>query len=303
MAELQRFLTQVFVRVLARRQAGVYPQMACFTQDTVGTGILVSGFFEKAVLDCLARDVFPALPKESIAVDIGANVGNHSVYFSGHFDQVHAFEPNQRTFHLLQANAMISPKIIPYHLGCSDSAFEQEVVYETRNVGGARLAPIAQEAGAAEGSPPSGTLRAKFALDRLDHVLPKELHHRVGFIKIDVEGHEAPAVRGAGEVIAASSPVIGFEVGASEVRNGTTAAKEALIELGYDHFYHLQDTAPFYATSATLAKVLNAFSVLFTSTKLLGQLTIRPMLNGFDGKTGHNMVLASRGPLTLAQAD
>lgn len=305
MAELQRFLTQEFVRTLAKRQAGVYPQLACFSQDTVGNRIIVSGFFEEPVLDCLAKELFPAMPEGAIAVDIGANVGNHSVYFSKYFDQVHSFEPNQRTYYLLQANAMISPKIIPYNIGCSDTAFVQDVVYDTRNVGAARLMPTdngdaraSQEAGL-----PQGVLQAQFSLDRLDKVLPKELHNRVGFIKIDVEGHEAQAVKGAAEVIATSNPVIGFEVGASEVRNGTTAAKEALIELGYDHYYYLQDTAPFYERSETLAKLLNAFSVLFTSRKLLEHMTIRPLLNGFDGKTSHNMVLASRGPLSLAQSD
>ena len=46
--------------------------------------------------------------KNKIALDIGANIGTHTVYLSEYFKEVHGFEPQRKVFNLLKANVEIN---------------------------------------------------------------------------------------------------------------------------------------------------------------------------------------------------
>ena len=52
--------------------------------------IYTSGAFEKRFLYL----VDALLPEKRTALDVGANIGNHTLFFAGIFNTVHAFEPN-----------------------------------------------------------------------------------------------------------------------------------------------------------------------------------------------------------------
>ena len=58
---------------------------------------------------------------DGIAMDIGANIGNHALYFSDYFRWVHCFEPNPRTFKVLALNAELASNITCFNVGISDS--------------------------------------------------------------------------------------------------------------------------------------------------------------------------------------
>jgi len=80
--------------------------IAVFGNDWIGANIFVDGIYE---LD-LIEDLFKALEtmgidtNSSYALDIGANIGNHSIQFSRKFRGVYSFEPNPRTFEILSSN-------------------------------------------------------------------------------------------------------------------------------------------------------------------------------------------------------
>lgn len=92
-----------------RRQGLGWPPFAIFSGDFIGNEIMHQGWYEERYIRFLERYVFPCIDPHSIALDIGANIGNHSNRFANYFSQVHAFEPNQRVFYLLEANAMLTP--------------------------------------------------------------------------------------------------------------------------------------------------------------------------------------------------
>ncbi len=70
---------------------------------------------------------------------------------------------------------------------------------------------------------------------RLDDLIPTG--HRIGFIKIDVEGHESSVLRGARRVISDSQPVILFECGPLVSHENAARLFGLLVgEIGYDVF-------------------------------------------------------------------
>ena len=64
--------------------------LAVFSFDYIGTQIALNGIYEKEELELLF-DWLKSIDidlKDSIAIDIGANIGNHSLYFSDFFNTV-----------------------------------------------------------------------------------------------------------------------------------------------------------------------------------------------------------------------
>ena len=113
MSEISRFLAKETQKKTHKQLSPKYPPLALFNYDLIGRHIVCDGFYELALLECLENHVFPKLKTRSICLDIGANVGNHSAFFSPIFDRVIAFEPNLRAFKLLEANAMLFENVAP----------------------------------------------------------------------------------------------------------------------------------------------------------------------------------------------
>src|SRR5260370_28725319 len=97
-------------------------QIAMFAFDAMGININEDGVYElhelEAVFDWLKT--LRAISPESVALDLGANIGNHSLYFSDYFERVYCFEPNKRTFKVLALNAELAPNVVCYNYGLSN---------------------------------------------------------------------------------------------------------------------------------------------------------------------------------------
>lgn len=199
---------------------------AVFLGDYVSTEIITKGLYERHQLDVLRKDIFAHLPANSLCLDIGANIGNHACYFAKHFDRVIAFEPNPVVCQLLKVNAM-GRGIKIEEMGLSDKAgrlwFKQNLV----NRGSSSI--VEQEAEADFDIP----------VQRLDDYCNENQLSDIGFVKMDVEGHELKVLQGALDTLAASRPVLAAE-GHFATYPKLGAAIEALLkESGYTAFYHL----------------------------------------------------------------
>ena len=123
---------------------------------------------------------------------------------------------------------MLTPgKIICHNVGCSDSSFSQTVDFSSINVGGASL-----EVNSSLHYEGIGKQTANFKLVKLDEYLPSKHHAKVGFMKLDIEGHEIQALKGAEKIILASKPIIAFEANKPE-----DAPYKILKSFGYHSFY------------------------------------------------------------------
>jgi hypothetical protein len=134
------FLDRALLKFLLARRNSKHlrsgrPRLVGFAFDQITLKIHLDGRFEDAELTALEQLVFPKLPKSGVCMDIGANIGNHSVVFAGHFSKVHAFEPNPNVFKALSINASLRDNITVWNLGCSDKAAELDVVENPMNLG------------------------------------------------------------------------------------------------------------------------------------------------------------------------
>ena len=152
----------------------------------------------------LFRDVVEVLAKQRGAVtffDIGANVGNHTLFMADKVAAVHAFEPYP------PVAAKIRQKI-------ARNGLENVTVHPIALSDRDGLAMFREPEGANQGT---GTLaggggRLETPVRQGDAYLAEQGLPRIDLIKIDVEGHEAAVVRGLAERLGRDRPVILAEI-------------------------------------------------------------------------------------------
>lgn len=236
-AALRRMALALFGRWLqresARHLAQACPPVAIHAFDLVGHQINLRGRYERDELDVVMQllDRIDTRPRD-LCLDIGANIGNHALYFASHYAQVLAFEPQPRTFRLLQLNAELVPNLQCRNVGLSDAAGHAFIDLPAGNAGMARV------------SESGGGTRCE--LQTLDAALVGDAR-RVSLIKIDVEGHEARVLRGARQVLQRDQPVVLLEQQAHEFAEGSSPALDVLRAAGYAAFVTLE---PFPSTGS-----------------------------------------------------
>ena len=139
MNAISYYFARKFLNKANREHMARYPQLACYSFDLITTFIHLEGQYERDQLELLARDVFPKLSHPSACLDVGANIGNHSVHFAGHFGQVISFEPHPRNFALLSINADLSDAITPLNVGASSQGGSAEIVEDKMNLAASSL--------------------------------------------------------------------------------------------------------------------------------------------------------------------
>jgi len=168
-----------------------------FWIDLRGTGFghIVSGFGIDEIESHIQK-----LPKEAVALDIGANIGIWTRLLSGYLSNgmVYGFEPSPSTFKKLQKNCSVSENIqcICAALGNSSGKVKFK---ETCEPGLRHLI----KGNSADGIfVETKTLAGWTTEARLD---------RVDFIKIDVEGWEADVLIPAVSLLSRFRPIVCFE--------------------------------------------------------------------------------------------
>jgi FkbM family methyltransferase len=201
--------------------------IAVFGNDWIGININVEGLYEEEHITDLIQ-LLKALKIDiahSSAVDIGANIGNHSIEFSKYFSRVICFEPNPRTFDLLSANTKRLTNIAIHNFGCASSFEKIKFTEDFNNIGGSSSVIDIKGSNEIE-------ILVKPLDDFFDDLSKVEL------IKIDVEGMEYSALKGAENVISKFHPVICLEQLEAEFRPeyNETEALDWLRSKGYRIF-------------------------------------------------------------------
>ncbi|HET6469059.1 MAG TPA: FkbM family methyltransferase, partial [Geminicoccaceae bacterium] len=161
--------------------------------------------------------LLPALlDRDRIAIDVGANIGDYLDVLARHARRVLAFEPHPLCFRHLQR---VEPRRCQlFNLALSDRPGMAELRVPVEDAEISALATI--EAGNPSLPTTCGrVVTYPVRTERLDdvsvcHLAPGE---GVGFIKIDVEGHELAVLEGGAATIAAHRPLVMVE---TEYRHG-----------------------------------------------------------------------------------
>jgi FkbM family methyltransferase len=175
--------------------------MTVFAGDHVGDKIARRGLYERENLEFLLALL--ARMQAPLVLDIGANVGNHSLAFATCAATVHAFEPIPRIHALLAANAVANGlhNIHVHNLALSDVAGTATIhMVRQGNVGASGF----DRRG-------SGTEALSVQKDTGDALLARLGVARVDLVKIDVEAHEVYVLRGLRETLQRDLPLITME--------------------------------------------------------------------------------------------
>jgi protein O-GlcNAc transferase len=143
--------------------------------------------------------------RAGMAIDAGAFIGTHSVFFGKFCDceKVVAFEANPATFPFLERNVRangLAGKIVPIHKALGASSGFAHIAYSREGNQGNTI--LAFDDGKAD--------IEVAALD--DELRSRADPSPVKLIKIDVEGAEIAVLRGAMETIRASRPLLCIEI-------------------------------------------------------------------------------------------
>lgn len=197
------------------------------------------GAFEKPLLFFL-RDALLALQESrpqarhcSVFLDVGANIGQHSLFMSQVADQVHAFEPYAAVANRLRKHLALNniDNIVLHEIGLGDSNGRLPF-----------FAPASTNKGVGSfnsesqryGNTPVGEL----IIRRTDDYLPEQGIEHVDLVKIDVEGFERQTLLGMSQTLSENRPVIVCEVSYGQQFSFTS--KEDLLSCLPDNYRLLQ---------------------------------------------------------------
>jgi len=175
-------------------------RMTVFKDDFISVRIRARGLYERSSLD-FVRNYLRDIDGPVIA-DIGANVGNHSLDFATYASVVYAFEPVPVTYGLLVKNVTENhfDNIVLINRALSDQSGSSEMSLVPGNMGCSSLDTRRE-----------GYERVEVSSIEGDAYFEEQAIEQLDFIKIDIEGHEEPALRGLMKTIQRFRPTIMME--------------------------------------------------------------------------------------------
>lgn len=209
MSYIRRFTQCILVRL------GLWPNMRAFL-----TAVLGRDEPELKLLKYL-------VPQDRIAIDVGANSGVYTHYLLGITPKIVAVEPNPKN--VKELRRLFGSRIRIIDAALSDTEGSTDLYIPIGADIGDCLATV-------DGRNPvtrANCLRIEVPLKKLDSLGLDN----VGFIKIDVEGHEEKVIRGGEELIRRCRPTLLIEA-ANRHRPDAVGSTVALMrQLGYSGFF------------------------------------------------------------------
>ncbi|MFQ5958887.1 MAG: FkbM family methyltransferase [Alphaproteobacteria bacterium] len=165
------------------------------------------------------------LDRRRNSVDVGANKGVYTYWLQRYSRHVHAYEPNPKMFRLLEAGAGGNVTVLPVALSNANGRARLRVPQTAKGYSNQGASLNHEKVGATYGEVEVETRR-----------LDDEGLCDVGFIKIDVEGHEFAVLEGARETIARDRPTLLIEIEETHNKMPIEDSLARVADLGYDGF-------------------------------------------------------------------
>lgn len=247
-----------------------YGPMAYIHHDSyIGRSLDLYGEFSPGEAEFFSQVLKPGCT----ALDVGANIGAHTVLFGqkvGPQGAVIAFEPQRVIHELLSTNLMLNGllNVIPRNAAAGSS--EGTLMVPPVNYG------VEGNYGCLGlGKYTSGT---PVAIEVIDHLDLPACH----LIKIDVEGMELEVLKGAEATIRRHKPVLYVE---NDREDKSAALIGFILDLGYDLYWHM---TPYYSPKNFFANPHNEFPGI-ASINMIGLPTGSPLkINGVPPVLGRD---------------
>jgi FkbM family methyltransferase len=193
------------------------------TRNVIDRMIYLTGAFEKHILYFL-RDIVSELRKNNVHhinfMDVGANVGNHSLYLATLADNVYAFEPFARVreqfANNVELNQLKNIRIFPFGLG-KEPAILPFYAGPDSNLGSASFVGDHSN---------HNTLIGELEVRNGDEVVQQEKLYPINLMKIDVEGFEKNVLEGLHNTILQNRPLIILEMSATAISSFNNSEQE-----------------------------------------------------------------------------
>jgi FkbM family methyltransferase len=191
--------------------------------DCLRTGVL----YEKFALSYLKNFIDP----DKNIIDIGANIGTHTVIYSNYTNKnVYSFEPQKVLYDILNLNVKQNncDNVVTYNFGASDknSNYVMNCDYSSKMNQGA-FCIIDDD------SKHKHTKTVVIECKKLDDINM----FNIGYVKIDVEGHEYKVLQGMVNLLKENKPVLFIEIHDCSLTKYETL--KILRDVGYNKFYKL----------------------------------------------------------------
>ena len=177
--------------------------------------------------------------KTKDALDIGVYRGVYSYKLAENFKLVHSFEPNPLLYPYLEKNLKkIIKNIKLYNIALSDKNRETELKlpYRTKSIFRNNIEELFQ-LGAATMHPENkikNYKKLKISTKRLDDI---EITNEIGFVKIDVEGHEKNVLIGGQQTIKKNKPILLIEIEQRHTKKPVIETINFVKNLNYECYY------------------------------------------------------------------
>ena len=183
-------------------------------RSNIDRHIISDGYFEKGVLDVL-RTVIDRTGHRRLMIDVGANIGNHTVALANEFRNVESVEPHPVLFHILTANVMRNglSNVTVHNFGLANEDTSAVLVSPAESHGAAMVKSRSLLSQERHGRT-SEQWREEFPIelkDASDFLSAFGADLDEAFIKIDVEGMEQEIVTAILPVLETFRPIVAFE--------------------------------------------------------------------------------------------
>jgi len=199
----------------------------CFLPNDVYVGGSLDAYGEFSAGE---QDFFHFVARGGAAVDVGANMGAHSVPMAKWFSHLYAFEPQEIIYRILRFNLANSLNATSYKAAVGN---EEGVVYfpaldySVKNNYGAMHKDLGKD---------QDIQMIPVQVRMLDKVDALRAEENIDLIKVDVEGMEKDVLEGAQYLIDKYRPVLYVE---NDKPDKMKALVQFINNLGYKAYWHI----------------------------------------------------------------
>lgn len=183
-------------------------------------------------------DLFCSLLAGGACIEVGANIGLHTVPISRCASSVIVYEPQRPIYHVLCGNLALNDarNVLAKNLGVGDAPDRVTIQTSTYDAAWNYGSFSLTRGFHTEGAFPDPTASAEIEIVTLDDDPDVARLERIDLIKIDAEGFEPRVLAGALKTIARARPYLFIEGNEASI---ITACRTALEPLGYQAFWYL----------------------------------------------------------------
>ena len=111
-----------------------YFRIATISFDGISNYTNIFGFYENETITTL-KEIFKINKINNFFIDVGANYGTYSLYFSKNFKKIYSIEAAPKIFKLLQFNCENLKNIKTFNFAVSDKQSSKYIYIDNKNFG------------------------------------------------------------------------------------------------------------------------------------------------------------------------